>query len=78
MKVRWVYDKKKNILMFFAFDPKKDIKRPAEVFEVEKADVIIDSKSGQVIEIHIPVVNDEIRHIIRVLRNKGILLEMDK
>ncbi len=75
MQVRWVFDRRKNILMLFVIGEESSIKKPAEVFEVERADIIIDANDGSILEIHIPVTNEEIKHILDLLRKKNLLIE---
>ena len=75
MKGIWVFNEKKKMLMFFSWDGKSKTRRPAEIFEVNGADIIIDPIDGRILEIHIPVNNEEIRHIIELLKKKGLITE---
>jgi len=75
MKGIWVFNEKKKMLMFFSWDGKSKTRRPAEIFEVNGADIIIDPIDGRILEIHIPVNNEEIIRIIELLKKKGLITE---
>jgi len=74
MRARWILDKRKNILMLFFSNGDSRIRKPMDIFEVERADIIIDADNGSVLEIQIPVTNEEIKHIVELLRKKSIKL----
>jgi len=68
-RIIWKYDDKKKILMFF-----RDIRSDEQgVFEVNVADLVIDAKTGEILELHIKVDREEERELLEFLLKRGIL-----
>lgn len=68
-RIIWKYDDKKKVLMFF-----RDIRSDEQgVFEVNVADLVIDAKTGEILELHIKVDREEERELLEFLLKRGIL-----
>ena len=73
-RISWKYDDKKKILMFF-----RDVKSDEQgVFEVCVADMVIDARTGEILELHIKVDREEEKELLEFLLKKGILTDSNK
>ncbi len=68
-KIAWKYDDKKKILMFFRDTESNE----QEVFEVTVSDLVIDANTGEILELHIPVSQEEEKELLEFLMRTGLI-----